>query len=165
MPYSDPLGFLLTWTTYGTWLHGDLRKSVTKEEAIYEWPKIENDPGLLRYMFLKLRQDPFLLELEARRVADRTIREVSAHRGWLLPALNVRTNHVHAVCCGLVSPEKMLGSFKAWITRRLREAGVVGQDRRIWTDGGSTRYLWDQKSFDAAVYYVLHEQGENLLLA
>lgn len=116
-------------------------------------------------MYLKLKQEPFILELGARRLADQTIREVSEYRGWILPALNVRTNHVHAVCCGPVAPERMLGSFKAWVTRRLREATIVAPDRRIWTDGGSTRYLWEQKSFDAAVHYVLHEQGENLLLA
>ena len=165
MQYSDPLGFLLTWTTYRTWLHRDLRKSVAKDHAVFSWPKIESDPGLLRHMYLKLKQEPFVLELEARRLADHTIREVSVHRGWILSALNVRTNHVHAVCCGRVAPEKMLGSFKAWVTRRLREATVVEPDRRIWTDGRSTRYLWDQKSFDAAVQYVLHEQGANLLLA
>jgi len=163
MQYSDPLGFLLTWSTHGTWLHGDLRQSVSKRETVFTWPKLESDPAMLRHMKLKLKQDPFLLELEARRIADQTIREVCTHRGWQVPALNVRTNHVHVVCCGRTTPEKMLGDLKAWSTRRLREAGLVSQNRRIWTDGGSTRYLWERKSFDAAVYYVLHEQGEDLL--
>lgn len=32
---------------------------------------------------------------------------------------------------------------RAWSTRRLREAGLVDESKKVWTRGGSGRYLWD----------------------
>lgn len=158
--YNTPAGYLLTWTCYGTWLHGDERTSIRRE--LKHRPVIEHDPVLLEVMRRKMKQPPWLIEPEARAVIEETIAEVCEHRGWHLAASNVRTNHVHVVASGRAAPEKMLGALKAYCTRRLREAGVIGADRRIWTDGGSTRYLWNADDVAAAVDYVINQQGPPL---
>jgi REP element-mobilizing transposase RayT len=160
--YNNPYGYLLTWTCYGTWLHGDERGSIRREFKGLKWPVIESDPVLLETMRRKLKQAPYLISPEARPVILQTIREVCEHRDWYLAKQNVRTNHVHAVVNGDDKPEKMLGDLKAWCTRRLREAGIVAQDRRVWTDGGSTVYLWNTDDLAVAVDYVANRQGSDL---
>jgi len=73
-----------------------------------------------------------------------------------LYALAVRTNHVHVVvCCGEhTSPEAAMEQFKAWSTRRLREAKVTETDQAVWTSHGSTRWINHQPGLDAAIAYV-----------
>ena len=55
------------------------------------------------------------------------------------------------------TPERAMSECKAWSTRRLREAGLVGSDERVWTRHGSTRYLWDRASLDRAIAYVRNQ--------
>ena len=82
---------------------------------------------------------------------------------WQILALSVRTNHVHVVVAGAaVPPERMMGQLKAWATRRLREAGCVSTNVRVWTHHGSTRYLWKERSVEAAIDYVTDQQGTDL---
>jgi hypothetical protein len=57
-------------------------------------------------------------------------------------------------------PEKVMADFKAWASRRLREAFGETADRDRWTQHGSTRYLNAQPALDAAIAYVVDEQGE-----
>ncbi|MFA6046061.1 MAG: transposase [Phycisphaerales bacterium] len=88
---------------------------------------------------------------------------IAAHcefRGWRLLACNVRTNHVHVVVgkCGTVTPEAVMGQFKAWATRRLREAGFVAGDAKVWTEHGSTLWINDEDSLGRAIEYVVNEQ-------
>lgn len=53
-------------------------------------------------------------------------------------------------------------SIKAWGTRSLRQARLVPDDQRVWSAHGSTRYLDTEASVEAAINYVLFEQGEAL---
>ena len=83
-------------------------------------------------------------------------RDASAH------ALNVRTNHIRAVLSGSDPPEAMLTSLKAWATRRLAESGLIECGAKVWTHGGSTRYLWTTDDVAAASWYVLDGQRSGL---
>jgi REP element-mobilizing transposase RayT len=84
-----------------------------------------------------------------------------AGTGWELFALAVRTNHVHVVVghAGL-RPEAMVSQFKAWATRRLREAGCVGADTPVWVRHGSMGYLWNEGDVRDAVTYL--EEGQDI---
>ena len=53
---------------------------------------------------------------------------------------------------------KMMGEWKAWSSRRLREKGLMPAGRPVWTRHGSTRYLWNEREFAPAVEYVLEGQ-------
>jgi REP element-mobilizing transposase RayT len=90
----------------------------------------------------------------------RTVQEVAKHRGWKLWAVHVRTNHVHIVVTAVEAPEKVMADFKAWASRRLREAFGEPADRDRWTQHGSTRWVDTEDSLGAAITYVVEEQGE-----
>lgn len=74
--------------------------------------------------------------------------------------MNVRTNHAHAVVSATVNPEKIVNDFKAYATRRLRSEGLIGLERKVWSRGASTRYLWKPRHVLAAVDYVLYCQED-----
>lgn len=107
-----------------------------------------------------MKQPPYSLDANQRVVVLKTIMEVCEHRHWSLFAAHVRTTHIHAVAHAQVAPEKVLNDFKAYSSRRLTEAGFDSSERNRWTKHGSTRYLWDVVSVEAAIHYVVHEQGE-----
>ena len=109
-----------------------------------------------------MRQEPYLLDASRRAVVLRTIQEVAKHRGWQLWAVHVRTNHIHIVVTAADKPEKVMLDFKAWASRRLREAFEESADRDRWTQHGSTRWVDTEESLAAAITYVLDEQGETM---
>ncbi len=159
---DEPIAFLITFRTYGTWLAGDERGSIDK---------YHNKPGGARAVASSARQaihadrlksPPFLLNAKSRSVVENTIREVCAFREWPLIAINIRTNHGHVVVGGNTGSDKMLNDFKAYSTRRLREAGEWKFEHSPWVDKGSRRFLWTEAHVDAAVNYVANGQGGSL---
>src|SRR5262245_42903381 len=136
---AEPFAYLITFTTYGTWLHGRDPGSVDREHNVPGMPLLAADPTREAANQQRLRQEPYFLDEARRSVVLRTIREVAAHRGWKLWAVHVRTNHVHIVLTAASKPEKVMADFKAWASRRLREACGESADRDRWTQHGSTR--------------------------
>lgn len=61
---------------------------------------------------------------------------------------------------GLDKPEKVVTDFKAWVSRRLREAFGESADRDRWTQHGSTRWLNRPEGLAAAIKYVVDGQGD-----
>jgi REP element-mobilizing transposase RayT len=155
-----PIAYFITFTTYGTWLHGRAPGSVDREHNLPGSPLLPPDADLERHMRSALRQEPYVLDAGRRKVVLRTIQEVAAHRRWTLWAVHVRSNHVHVVITAAPRPEKVMADLKAWCSRRLREVCQESPDRDRWTQHGSTRYLNDETAVHAAVAYVVDEQGE-----
>lgn len=160
--YSTPLGYFITFHTYATWLHGDVRGSVDPKHNAYGAPRVTPDPELLRRDASKVVHEPVTLDPDRRDVVERTIREVCEHRGWSIHALHVRTNHVHLVVSADVPPERVMNAIKSWSTRRMVEAGLLTRGARGWTRHGSTRYLWKPEHVAAAIDYVVNGQGPDL---
>ena len=156
-----PLAYLITFRTYGTWLHGDERGSIRRNrKAEKESNRIPINIPLMEKMQSKLNAPPILLNLEQRNVVDAAIREVCKFREHRLHAVNVRTNHCHAVIGAQCGPERLADTLKAYSTRRLREHGLIDRDIHVWARGRSRRYLWKPRHVAAAVDYVLYGQGD-----
>ena len=116
---SDPLAYFLTWTTYGTWLSGDECGWV--DGASHEM-HFEADPERERQARERMKEAPVILDPRQRVLVKDTIVRHCAIRRWELHAVNVRTNHVHVVVALADGPDRALREFKAWGTRRLKEA-------------------------------------------
>ncbi len=159
---TGPIAFLITFTTYGTWLHGDVRGSVDRENRRYGAPRLAPDARRRRRAQERLKQSPVRLDAAARRAVRCAIDHTVQEREWALWALNVRTNHVHAVIAAARRPEVVVNAVKANATRMLRERGSWQGAGSPWSTGASTRYLWTEDSVKRAVRYVLHCQGPDL---
>ncbi|MGB2751130.1 MAG: transposase [Pyrinomonadaceae bacterium] len=158
-----PLAFLITFRTYGTWLHGDEKNAVDRHgKNLYGGPKALPSRNLKKIMTENSASGAFVLDGKKRRVVERAIRAVCRTRGYQLVAINVRTNHVHIVVIAYVQPEKIINAFKANATRELREAKLVDASQQVWSRGGSRRYLWKPSHVAGAVEYVLYGQGDDL---
>ena len=160
---EQPLAYLITFRTYGTWLHGDERHSVDRHgKNIYGTPKVLPSRNLNRMMNENRASAEFILDGRKRMIVDRAIREVCRLRQYRLHALHVRTNHAHTVVASARKPEIVMNAFKSNATRELRVAGLVSVDQQVWSRGGSTRYLWKPAHLEGAVDYVLYGQGDDL---
>mgnify|MGYP001620143790 FL=1 len=123
---TTPLAYLITFRTYGTWLHGDERGSVDRRyyNRVGE-PKMAKSSGLVRHEQGLLKHPPITLNPDQRQAVEAAITEVCTVRGYQLRAINVRTNHVHIVVNAANKPEPVMRSFKSYATRKLRETGLV----------------------------------------
>lgn len=151
---NPPLAYFITFRTYGTWLHGDERGSVDREHNVYGTPTLPVEKAINEWEGAERTQEPVTLSGKQRSSVDATIRNVCRHRGWALRELNVRTNHIHAIVTADDSPESVMNAFKSWSTRRLREAGLMGQQARVWSRHGSTVYLFDSGKLAEKCRYV-----------
>jgi REP element-mobilizing transposase RayT len=157
---SDPLAYFISFTTYGTWLHGRDPGSVDRDHNAVGTPVLPPDEKRERSEQHQLREAPYLLTPERRQVVRETICEVAKHRGWRLWAAHVRTNHVHIIVSAAQKPERVMADFKAYASRRLAERLDESPTRKRWTQHGSTRYVWSEAQLAEKVEYVVNGQGE-----
>lgn len=158
-----PLAYLITIRSYGTWLHGDEKGSIDRHGFNgYGKPLMFQSEKLKDLMKAQMNQKPTILDKKERICILEAIKEVCDYRGYELLAGNIRTNHLHAVVSANTNPDKIANEFKAYATRRLREAKLVEPDKTIWSRGKSRRYLWKLKHVEIAVEYVLFGQGDEI---
>ena len=159
---NEPIAYLITFRTYGTWLHGDERGSIDKYHNKFDALRAVTSIDRENIHRERLKSPPFLLDAKSRSIVETTIREVCGFRDWSLLGLAVRTNHVHTVNAANAPSAKMLNDFKACATRGLRENDCWTFDHSPWVDKGSRRMLWTPEHVATAVDYVLNRQGEPL---
>lgn len=152
--------YFITFACYGTHLHGDESGSVDRHHNVPGSRLLEADPQRVSAERESMQQSPYLLDHDRRTIVLEAIREVCLHRGWVLLAAHVRTNHVHVVVEAEAQPEKIMNDFKSYASRGLNRLGQDGSDPRRWARHGSTRRLWKDQDVKEAIKYVVDEQGE-----
>jgi hypothetical protein len=122
---SSPVGYLITFRCYGTWLHGDERGSVDRHHSAYGTPGLQ--PSALRRKHDRdlLKQPTVTLHSRQRSVIESAIRETCTIRQWQLWTVNVRTNHVHVVVSANKKPVAVLSALKANATRAMRSRSLA----------------------------------------
>ena len=159
---DTPLAYLLTFRTYGTWLHGDYRGSIDRFHNVYGAPYVPPNQQRYRKHLRRLKTSPLLLSGPQRHVIERAVNETCLIRHWSLLAFNVRTNHVHTVVSAKENSVRVLIALKANATRHLKQDGFWLHDFSPWASRGSKRNLWTEQSIARAIEYVLYGQGDEL---
>ena len=159
---DTPLAYFISFRSYGTWLHGDKRGSIDRFHNQYGTRYIPPNEKWHRYNQKQLKARPLILGAQQRNVIEEAIRETCQIRKWALLAFNVRTNHVHTVVSAKPDPEVVLKAFKANATRKLREEKLWKHGFSPWARKGSKPRLWNEKSVERAIDYVLNGQGDDL---
>jgi REP element-mobilizing transposase RayT len=162
MCMDHPLAFLITFSCYGSHLHGSESGSVDRNHNVVGGRYLAPEPGLLRARALRMGKSGYALDNTRRRIVLAAIRQVCMHREWLLIAAHVRMTHVHVVVSADVVPEIPMHAFKAYASRSLGERETIISNR--WTRHGSTRYLWTEEDVTGAVRYVVDGQGEPMAM-
>ena len=175
------LTWLLTNTTYGTWLPGDERGSVTsvRDRRVSDpvtRSRVEHDrpgepwepsrPGLRRTARALLKGPPIFLTVPQAEAVLAQFLETAEYREWTMLAASIMANHYHLVVQASDDWEadRILADLKAYGTRKLNQAYGKPKSGTWWTSKGSKRRLKDERAIADGVYYVLHKQSRPLVV-
>ena len=144
------IGFMATWTTYGTWLQGN-KKGYVKNGTV-----LGPDAELERSNKKSLKHDKIKIPEGLRKAVRNAILKDAEEIGQTVYAIAVCSNHVHIVVestgktCGY-----SVGRFKKAATRALRKCGFAN---RVWTKGFDKRYCYHQDELEVKIKYVQRHQ-------
>ena len=140
------LGYMITWTTYGTWLQGDKRGFV-KNGKTYAANQSLADSNKQ-----DLSNNPVRLSKTHRAIAAHAIFEKAGRLDQKILALTVCSNHVHLVAEYVPTPiGRIVSHYKNSAQAALRKAGLAG---RVWTKGFDKRYCFDEQALKSRIDYV-----------
>ncbi len=150
---KDSITYFITWTTYGTWLPGDVRG----------WRKTYQgnqppQPLLEAWCRNRLSEKPVLLNETQRDKVEAVCHQHATIRGWILHAVNARSNHVHLAVTADKAAEVVRDQFKANATRVLRLAPEAIVNDKVWTRGGDCEVVDDEDNLARVVEYILEAQ-------
>ncbi len=155
-----PLAYFITFTSYGTWLHGGKETSVDRIHNIFKTEFLSLNLNRETSGKTRMKETPYLLDEARRQIVLNVVKEVCLFRAWVLIAAHIRTNHVHLIIHGKSSPENIMNIIKSYASRRLNESKLDSHRLKRWTRHGSTRYLWKEENVEATIRYVVYEQGD-----
>jgi REP element-mobilizing transposase RayT len=167
--------WLITSTTYGTWLPGDERGFVSPVETETGECVLHNVPGtpydqdipeLRQHARDLMKGEPiYLTEAQAAAIRDQFLETVQV-RGWDLHAASIMANHFHAVIEAPpdVRSSKILGDLKSYASRALSRGWPKPASGTWWTESGSRRPLKGERALLAAVLYVVTRQERPLVV-
>lgn len=166
--------WLLTWTTYGTWLAGSDRGFVSNVYAPDGGPEVRHNepgteydsrmPGLENYVKQRMLDEPFRLNEEQARVMIEQFQETSRIRGFELCAASVMFNHTHLLVGvpGDPDPHHLLELYKSWATRAMKKRWQLPKSGRFFTAKGSVRKKEGEEAVRLSVIYVACKQPNPL---
>ena len=140
------VGYMLTWTTYGSWLQGDERGYVKQGRVL------RGDKRLVALCEKLQKGKTVKLRDSEEDIVRRAILDEAQHSGRKVQALAVCSNHVHLVL--RYSPEpvgRTVSRFKNVASAALRRHGRAG---RVWTRGFDKRFCFDSDDLARRIQYV-----------
>lgn len=151
--------YFITFTTRGTRIHGNEAGSVDRFHNTPGTPYLNADMERESAILDSMVSPPFVMGAVERKVVLDSIVETAGHRGWSLLAAHVRSTHAHVIVKADDQPEKVARDMKAWATRKIRENAPNNREIKPWTRHSSTRWINFEEQLQAAIRYVLEEQG------
>ncbi|MCC7419306.1 MAG: transposase [Planctomycetaceae bacterium] len=99
-----------------------------------------------------------MLNKAQREKVEAVCREHAAIRGWVLHAVNARTNHVHLAVTSDKAAAAVRDQFKANATRVLRQEPDALVNEKVWTRGGDCEIVDGDDNLERVVEYILEAQ-------
>jgi REP element-mobilizing transposase RayT len=142
------VGYMVTWTTYGTWLQGDKRGYVREGKIL------PADAGLEEANKKLQKSGLFRLTPEQKRVVEEAVLKEAKRIGQEILALAVCSNHIHLVASkSNESIENAVSRYKNVSSSALKKTGLT---KRIWTRGFDKRFCFSGKHLEQKIEYVRH---------
>ena len=151
---AKTLGYMITFTTYGTWLQGDKRGFVKNGQTYAA------NQSLADSNKQNLSNNPVRLSITHRAIAAEAIFEKADQLNQKIRALAVCSNHVHLVADYVPVPiGSVVSHYKNSAQAALRKAGLAG---RVWTKGFDKRYCFDEQALKSRIDYVNSHNKNNI---
>ena len=136
-------GYMVTWTTYGTWLQGDKRGFVQDGKTLKGNPKLQRANEELQ------KYNPIVLTKEERQTVLRAITAESQKIKHTIEAIAVRSNHVHIAARPCKETIELIVSRYKNISRI-----ALNRKERIWTRGFDKQFCFTEQDFRQRIEYV-----------
>ncbi|WP_339912360.1 hypothetical protein, partial [Symmachiella dynata] len=144
---QDVLATMVTTTSYGTWLPGDLRGYVEDKRIL------PHEPRLLLYSKQLLSRTPVFFDADEQSQLFEALIAAGDEFGSMVTDVSVDTWHLHWICAhGFDAVATMIGRLKNRMRQRLARG-------RIWTAGYCHRCLFTDAEIDIARAYILRHHG------
>lgn len=143
---QELIAYMITWTTYGTWLQGDERGWVKDGEVL------EPNPVLEQSNLLTLKQQIIKLSPLQKNTAQNAILNEAKRIHHKIYAIAVCTNHIHIVVENNPIPiNQIVKRYKNVATATLK---LTGLNAKIWTKGFDKRFCFTEKELTNRIQYV-----------
>jgi len=137
---------MVTWTTYGSWLPGDIRGYVRNGQIL------SGDYKILEKNQTRQKSSTVKLNKKEMKLIRQIILNEAERIGHEIVALAACTNHVHLAARSYSeSVEEIVGRYKSLTTRALWEHGRQG---RIWTKGYDKRFCFSEDQLRKKIRYI-----------
>jgi REP element-mobilizing transposase RayT len=141
------LATMVTTTTYGSWLPGDLRGYV--EDGVI----LPGDPVRLGQAATRMKGSQILFTLDQQLRLFDALRRAADEFKYELTDASIESWHLHWMCAhGYDSVATMVGRLK----NRMRQALNIG---RIWTEGYYDSMCFDEATIDVRRGYIARHHG------
>ncbi|MFH1417864.1 MAG: transposase [Planctomycetota bacterium] len=160
--------WLLTWTTYGSWLPGDKRGFVSRAPRANGNHNVRNTPetpydsgGVDLRESAKARMKGKAIELTAEHAAllAESFGESATTHSIGVIAFAMMPDHIHILCQSADHDgSRLLKLFKGAASHRLGQSFQLANAPRWWTEGGSKRYIKKGEDPAAAIDYVCSQE-------
>ena len=140
------LGYMVTWTTYGTWLRGDNR-GWREDGKTYE-----ANPQLKQIDESQMKGEIIRLNSKEKAIVREAICKKAESLGQTVFAILVWSSHIHVVV-GYDGRriEETVRIYKNAATAALRKTGLTG---KVWGGGFDKQFCFDEQSLRNRVKYV-----------
>ena len=149
---SEIVGYMVTWTTYGSWLPGDERGYVENGQIL------PGDTQILKRNMNRQKCPTVRLNAQEKEIVQRVILAEAEKIGHEIQALVVCANHVHLLALPhSVSIEDTVARYKSLTTRTLWQCGRKG---RIWTKGYDKRFCFTEEEIVRRKQYIENHKND-----
>jgi REP element-mobilizing transposase RayT len=140
------IGYMVTWTTYGSWLQGNQHGYVKHSKILPG-----NQQILLANPRLQ-RSETIKLNPEQRAIVHQAILDETKRIGQTIEAMAVCENHVHIVACPCPeSIQQIVSRYKNVAMFALCKNNSIS---RIWTRGFDKRFCFTEDDLKHRIDYV-----------
>jgi REP element-mobilizing transposase RayT len=140
------IGYMITWTTYGSWLQGDKRGYVKNGKILPANDKLKSaNQKQQKFQTVKL-------DSSQKYTVRKAILQEAQKINQKILAIAVCSNHVHIVAkVSSESIEQIVHRYKRLSTFALRKAGLDG---KVWSTGFDKRFCFTDNDIEQKVKYV-----------
>jgi len=137
------VGYMVTWTTYGTWLQGDKRGYVKDSKVLDGNEKLEQANENLQ------RHDSVILIFSERSIVLKAIIAEARKIDHNIEAIAVCSNHVHIAARPCKETIELIVSRYKNVSRT-----ALNRKERIWTHGFDKQFCFSEQDFKQRIEYV-----------
>jgi REP element-mobilizing transposase RayT len=154
-----PLAYHITFGTYGTRLHGDVRGTVDRAMNQPGDPIIGADPSWWELERDKLRFDPVVLTPEQMIHVESVMPEICMRGRWEYHVGAGGPDHVHALLTAEAEGDAVRKWFKRWLGESMLSRWPRPGGSTWWAEGGSVKWVWERDYFENIFDYLNRQRA------